>query len=106
MKFKLVESLLSENIHDLTESEFIEMFSEPVGTCYESRGMAMEVICEHLYYDYGIDALYKGNSIYIGDRKYFSIEFSNEGRKCWAIYKIKTYGCPNLKKEYTSAEFF
>ena len=106
MKFKLTESLLLESISELTEAEFIEMFSESVGTCYESISMAMEVICEKLYYSFGLEAFYKGRFIYIDNRKVFEIEFSHEGVKCWAIYKIKTSRFPLLKKEYYPQDFF
>lgn len=99
MKFKLVESI------SIDEQTFKDAFSEPMNTLYGSKDMGMDVVCERLYYDYGIDATYHGATIYVGDKKLCTLRFSHEGRNLWGIYEIRTY-IDGLKKVYTVHDFF
>ncbi len=99
MKFKLVESI------SIDEQTFKDAFSEPMNTLYGSKDMGMDVVCERLYYDYGIDATYHGATIYVGDKKLCTLRFSHEGRNLWGIYEIRTY-MDGLKKVYTVHDFF
>lgn len=42
--------------------------------CYDSTSMALDIICERLFYDHGINATFSGRSVYIGDRRAASIK--------------------------------
>lgn len=64
-----------------------KVLEEHTGLCYESTAMALELICESLFYQHGIDARWKGRSIYVGEKRVASIETSQEGYKNIAIYK-------------------
>lgn len=89
----------------IDEQTFKDAFSEPMNTLYGSKDMGMDVVCERLYYDYGIDATYHGATIYVGDKKLCTLRFSHEGRNLWGIYEIRTY-IDGLKKVYTVHDFF
>lgn len=101
----------SNNINESTspasidEETFKDAFSEPMNTLYGSKDMGMDVVCERLYYDYGIDATYHGATIYVRDKKLCTLRFSHEGRNLWGIYEIRTY-IDGLKKVYTVHDFF
>lgn len=59
------------------------------GLCYENTEMALELICGALYYERGIDAKYRGRSIYIGKARVASIETCREGKGIVGIYRYK-----------------
>ena len=67
------------------------VMEEQMGLCYENTDMALELICENLLYNHGIDAKYSGRSIYVGEKRVASIEVSKEGYKCVGIYKYKVF---------------
>ena len=48
--------------------------------------MALECICEKLYYEYNIDARYRGRSIYIGDKKIATIKVEREAYNMLGMY--------------------
>lgn len=66
-----------------------KVIQENMALCFEHTEMVLDVICEQLYYHHGIDAKWKGRSIYIGEKRVASIEVSKEGYKCVAIWKYK-----------------
>lgn len=96
MRFRLIESLEDVD-NDALKRELYELFI----TSFYSRDTAMELICENLYYNLGIDARYKGNTIYENGKRIMSVDLSREDIHSWAIYRIRTYGMPNLEKYYT-----
>ena len=42
--------------------------------CYENTEMALELICETLIYEHGIDARYAGRSIWVNGKRVASIQ--------------------------------
>ncbi len=53
---------------------------------YQNSSMALELICEKLYYEHNIDARYRGRSIYIGDRKIATIKVDREAYNMLGMY--------------------
>lgn len=51
-----------------------EVLNDAKQLCYDSTSMALDIICERLYYDHGINATFAGRSIYIGDKRAASIK--------------------------------
>ena len=100
----LTEDMNTEN--GFTEPIMIEVMSKAFGICWHSPIMALDAICNTLYINYGIDATWKSNSIYIDDTRILSIEFSHEGKSCWAIYKVRTYNLSSFKKVYNSEDLY
>lgn len=94
----------SSNINESKETQFlsdeqIKQFLSEIGNiCWYSKSMCMDEACVYLESEFSINALWKANSIYIGDKRLLSIEFSHEGKNCWAVYQVhfydnkKTYG--------------
>lgn len=56
----------------------VEVLEEHNHSYYQDSTMALECICEKLYYDHNIDARYRGRSIYIGDKKIATIKVDRE----------------------------
>lgn len=56
----------------------VEVLEEHNHSYYQDSTMALECICEKLYYDHNIDARYHGRSIYIGDKKIATIKVDRE----------------------------
>ena len=46
--------------------------------CYDSTSMALDIICEKLYYQHGLNATFAGRSIYIDDIRVASIKTCRE----------------------------
>ena len=59
------------------------------GLLYESTDMALELICEDLYFNHNIDAKYQGRSIYVGEERVASIQTCIEEKGIIAIWKYK-----------------
>lgn len=55
----------------------------------ENTSMHLEMICEQLYYTYGINATFSGKSIYIDDKRVASIQTCKEAKNTIGIYKYK-----------------
>lgn len=54
--------------------EILELvLQEAYGLCYQDTKMALELICETLFYEHGIDARHSGRSIYVGGARVASI---------------------------------
>lgn len=64
---------------------------EAKGLCYESTKMALECICETLFYEHGLDARHSGRSIYIGDTRVASIQTCVEPCEDARIVAIYAY---------------
>ena len=50
-----------------------KVIQEAKGLCYDSTSMALDVICENLYFLHGLNATFSGRSIYIDDERVASI---------------------------------
>lgn len=68
-----------------------QVIQEAQGLCYESTEMALECICETLYYEHGLDAKYSGRSIYVGDARVASIRTCVEPCEDCRIVGIYAY---------------
>lgn len=55
----------------------------------DSTSMQLDMICEKLYYTYGINATFRGKSIYIDDKRVASITTTAEDKNIIGIYKYK-----------------
>lgn len=64
---------------------------EAMGLCYENTSMALDCICEKLYYNYGLNASFSGRSIYIDDARVASIQTCREPCEDAKIVAIYSY---------------
>ena len=72
-----------------------QVIEEAKGLCYQDTKMALECICETLFYQHGIDAKHCGRSIYVGKERVASIRTCIEpceDCKCIGIYDYKVIG--------------
>ena len=75
----------SYNINESVSSNFYDadtikkVLEEHNHNYYSSSSMCCELICESLYYDYNIDARYKGRTIYINNNKIATIKVVKDG---------------------------
>ena len=72
-----------------------QVIQEAKGLCYESTSMALDIICENLYFQHGLDATFAGRSVYIGDERVASIKTCIEpceDCKIVVIYDYKIIG--------------
>jgi hypothetical protein len=69
-----------------------KVIKENMALCFWDTSMALDIICEGLYYTHGIGAKWSGRSIYVGDERVASIVTCREGKNIVAIcgYKIIT----------------
>lgn len=56
------------------------------GLLYENTSMALDLICEKLYFEYELNATFGGRSIYIDDVRVASIKTCKEGANIVGIY--------------------
>ena len=56
------------------EETLVNVLTEAKTICYASTEMALDMICETLFYKHGINATFAGRSIYIDDRRAASIK--------------------------------
>ena len=68
------------------------VIKENMGLCFQDTEMVLDVICENLWFQYGIDAKWRGRSIYVNDKRIASIEVSKEGKDIVGIYRYKMIG--------------
>jgi hypothetical protein len=68
-----------------------DVIKDAMQLCYDSTSMALDIICERLFYDHGIDATFSGRSVYIGDRRAASIKTSAEPSDAGKIICIYDY---------------
>ena len=69
-----------------------EKLKEAMASTYDSTSMALELICEDLFYNHHIDAVYHGRSIFVGCRRVASIRTCVEpceDAKVLGIYEYK-----------------
>lgn len=89
LKIPLCEGLEQEGT-DIREI-LIQVLDEHNSCYYASTPMCLEVICEKLFYEYDIDARYRGRSIYIGDQKVAAVQVDKEGYQLVGMYGYKVF---------------
>lgn len=58
----------------MTNSTLERVLQEHMCLCFQDTGMALELICEALFYEHGLNATHAGRSIYIDDKRVASIK--------------------------------
>lgn len=89
MKFLLKESVEHTDISN--KDALISVLDEHNKCYYESTSMCLELICEKLYYDYHIDAMYRGRSIYIDNQRVATICVDKEGYRTVGMYSYTIF---------------
>lgn len=79
---------IKENLDaiDIDKEIVIEVLEEHNHSYYQDSTMALEMICEKLYYHHNIDARYRGRSIYVGEKKIATIKVEREGPTMLGMY--------------------
>lgn len=79
---------ITESVEDPTiDKEIVVDVLEAHNNCYyQDSSMALECICEKLYYEHNIDARYKGRSIYVNDKKIATIKVEREAYNMLGMY--------------------
>lgn len=78
---------IKEDIDDNIDGDVvIEVLEEHNHSYYQDSTMALEIICEDLYYHHDIDARYRGRSIYVGEKKIATIKVEREGPMMLGMY--------------------
>lgn len=78
---------IKEDIGDSIDKETVVSVLEEHNHCYyQDSTMALEMICEKLYYEHNIDARYKGRSIYVGEKKIATLKVEREGPMMLGVY--------------------
>ena len=71
------------------------VIQEAKALCYDSTSMALDIICETLCFQHGLNATFSGRSIYIDDERVASIKTCIEpceDCKIICIYDYKIIG--------------
>ena len=78
----------TESVEELTIDKeiIVDVLDSHNHSYYQDTSMALECICEKLYYEYNIDARYRGRSIYIGDKKIATIKVEREAYNMLGMY--------------------
>lgn len=76
---ELDENYSQQKISEINLEDVRKALDECNNSYYMNTSMVMEVCCEKLYYNYNIDARYKGRTIYIGDDKLAIVQVSKDG---------------------------
>ena len=93
-KTKLVNKFKNEDISadaDETYNILKDVLDTHNHCYYQNTAMCLDVICEDLYYNHGIDATYKGRSIYVGNVKLATIKVSKDGPDLVGMYDYIIY---------------
>lgn len=72
-----------------------QVIRDAMGLCYENTSMILDILCETLYFQYGLNATFSGRSIYIDDERVASIKTCIEpceDCKIVCIYDYKIIG--------------
>lgn len=79
---------IKEEVEDTTIDKdiVIEVLEEHNHCYYQDSTMALEMICEKLFYHHKIDARYRGRSIYVGDKKIATIKVERENWNTLGMY--------------------
>ena len=79
---------IKESVEELTIDKeiIVDVLDSHNHSYYQDTSMALECICEKLYYEYNMDARYRGRSIYIGDKKIATIKVEREAYNMLGMY--------------------
>ena len=79
---------IKEAVEDtaIDKSVIIEVLEEHNHSYYQDSTMALEMICEKLFYHHNIDARYRGRSIYVGEKKIATIKVERENWNTLGMY--------------------
>lgn len=79
---------IKEDIEEtaIDKDVIVEVLEEHNHCYYQDSTMALEMICEKLYYHHKIDARYRGRSIYIGEKKIATIKVEREAWNMLGMY--------------------
>jgi hypothetical protein len=69
-----------------------QIIKEAKDCLWQNTSMVLDVICERLYYEHGLNATWQGRSIYIDDARVASIETCKEAKDAVGIYRYKMIG--------------
>lgn len=69
---------LEVDIDDIKDT-LIKVLDEHNYCYYDSTSMCLELICEKLFYEYNIDARYRGRTVYLDNKKLATIEVEKDG---------------------------
>ena len=73
------------------ENTLHDVLTAASGLCYDSTSMALDIICETLFYDHGILATWAGRSIYINNKRAASIKTTREPIEGGSVICIYEY---------------
>ena len=73
-----LQEQLDEDSANIRET-LIKVLDEHNYCYYADTSMCLEMICEKLYYEYGIDARYRGRTIYLEDKKLATVQMVKDG---------------------------
>lgn len=91
-KKKLTKSDKIDESFDSDQKEIIVKVLDSHNKCYyQDTSMALEIICEDLFYNHDIDARYKGRSIYVGEERIATIMVSREGPDLLGMYGYRLF---------------
>lgn len=92
LDLSFLSQFLREKLDNNINKEDVVNALESRNNCiYWNTSMILDTCCEALYYDYNIDAKYKGRSIYVGDQKIATITVSKEGPNMIAMIGYKLF---------------
>ena len=78
---------IKEDMEGIIDKEIVVAVLEEHNHCYyQDSTMALEMICDKLYYEHKIDARYRGRSIYVGEKKIATIKVEREGYNMLGMY--------------------
>lgn len=84
---------IKENVEssEVDKEVIVSVLDEHNHCYYQNSSMALEIICEDLFYNYKIDARYRGRTIYIGDKKIATIKVDRESWNRLGMYGYTLY---------------
>lgn len=71
------------NINEILKTTLEELSS----ICFQNTSMLLDIACEQIEANYGLNATFYGRSIYIGNERVCSVEVSKEAKDCVGLYK-------------------
>lgn len=85
--YKMKHTTLTDN----KRKELIQVLDAHNHSYYQDSSMALEMICEQLFYHHEMDARYRGRSIYIGETKIATIQVEREAPDMLGMYGYKLF---------------
>lgn len=88
-KIPLQEDLIGEGTD--IRGNLIKVLDEHNYCYYADTSMCLEMICEKLYYEYGIDARYRGRTVYLNDQKLATVQMVKDGYQLVGMTGYKVF---------------